>query len=549
MSINCKIIVNYHKPSRIFTDPLYIPFNAGRALLQQKYEQGIISRSEKQWLLQNTRGDDSGDNISDLNYSFCELTVMYWIWKNYDKIENPDYIGFCHYRRIFDVDSETLDRFISDNHIIYAGFRERVKYETIYEQFCKRHKNDLDLCIDYFRLNNKDFYESLNEYLSLPFEKSALFNMFVVQKDIFFECCGLLFELLFDLKNKIDLSTYSFYGSRVFGFIAERIIGAFFYHKFKQGYRLKKSVPFFFENQYLKVSIANVFGEKLEIYELLKGNKYNSSSNEKIVNIAMPLNTENLKLSFTTLESCAKYCLKGQKYRVHLLCDIDRKIKRSLFAKIKDSVSAILKFKQNFCVSLVVLSEELLSDLLDICVINRIKKTPALWFLLLNKNICKSDSVFWINSGFLLNYNWGLSLKSLETKSVKGIMGCESFYFFVAKNDQDGLDEIQTDFSKPIDYMQTNFLRLDLNFLSHEKVALAKRLVEINGYFVINLEGYDQNVDFVDYYWSVETSLSDDYPSLEHRLSFDNYMKFSTYDEHWIGVYVPEVTERNIHIL
>ena len=40
-------------------------------------------------------------NISHLNKKFSELTGMYWAWKNYDKLGNPDYIGFVHYRTLF----------------------------------------------------------------------------------------------------------------------------------------------------------------------------------------------------------------------------------------------------------------------------------------------------------------------------------------------------------------------------------------------------------------------------------------------------------------
>lgn len=40
--------------------------------------------------------DNTGDNISDKNSKYSELTAMYWAWKNRD----DDYLGICHYRRI-----------------------------------------------------------------------------------------------------------------------------------------------------------------------------------------------------------------------------------------------------------------------------------------------------------------------------------------------------------------------------------------------------------------------------------------------------------------
>ena len=75
------IIIATHKPYWVPDDPMYLPVQMGHAIHPAI---GYI-------------GDDTGENISERNANFCELTGLYWAAHNIDS----DYIGIVHYRRYF----------------------------------------------------------------------------------------------------------------------------------------------------------------------------------------------------------------------------------------------------------------------------------------------------------------------------------------------------------------------------------------------------------------------------------------------------------------
>ena len=79
-----KIIVCCHKQDIMANQEPYFPVHVGKALSDAKL--GI-------------QPDDEGKNISAKNRSYCELTGLYWAWKN---LKNVDVVGLCHYRRYFD---------------------------------------------------------------------------------------------------------------------------------------------------------------------------------------------------------------------------------------------------------------------------------------------------------------------------------------------------------------------------------------------------------------------------------------------------------------
>ena len=90
--MDLKILVCCHNQCVLPSDVFYLNIQVGTALSS---------------LNLNMHKDNEGDNISSKNGTYCELTGLYWAWKNL----KCDYIGLCHYRRFFDFrDSKSINR-------------------------------------------------------------------------------------------------------------------------------------------------------------------------------------------------------------------------------------------------------------------------------------------------------------------------------------------------------------------------------------------------------------------------------------------------------
>ncbi len=111
MARDLKIILVTHKEYDFPNAKYYIPIQVGKALSSHKL---------------NIQGDDVGDNISIKNSSFCELTALYWVWKN-NFIGDSDYVGFVHYRRYFSGERERLgDKRISSDEEFFAVLKNMI---------------------------------------------------------------------------------------------------------------------------------------------------------------------------------------------------------------------------------------------------------------------------------------------------------------------------------------------------------------------------------------------------------------------------------------
>ncbi|MBO4601340.1 MAG: DUF4422 domain-containing protein [Bacilli bacterium] len=208
---NIKVIIATHKKYQMPSDSIYLPVQVGA---EGKNDLGY-------------QKDNENDNISLKNPNFCELTGLYWAWKNL----KVDYIGLAHYRRHFSLKKKNKNVFknvltleeadkILDNVDIITPKKRRYYIENLYNHY--KHSlyiEPLDITGNIIKEKYPEYY---GQFLRLKKRRSAhMFNMFIMKKDKLDEYCTWLFDILFTLESKINLKDYDSFHSRLYGRISE----------------------------------------------------------------------------------------------------------------------------------------------------------------------------------------------------------------------------------------------------------------------------------------------------------------------------------------
>lgn len=177
----------------------------------------------------NAINDNTGENISTKNKNFCELTALYWIWKN--DIDSK-IVGITHYRRFFykNVICYKKDKIISDSRVkkilkrydMIIPIPIILNGDTVKEHYNKYHKiKDLELCKEIISKKFPEYIESFNAIMNKKLLYSC--NMLICRKELYNKYMEWLFEILFEIEKNIDISQYDEYNKRVYGFLAERL--------------------------------------------------------------------------------------------------------------------------------------------------------------------------------------------------------------------------------------------------------------------------------------------------------------------------------------
>ncbi len=203
-----RIFAMTHKAFTPPPDPMYVPLQVGRACHAPL---GYL-------------GDHTGDNISSLNPYYSELTGVYWLWKNY---HTADAIGVCHYRRYLIAEDghlyqkEDLVKLLGQYDMIVTKKLElRMPY---YNGFAATH-DEKDL-IETERVVAEKYPVYSPLFHDMVHKKQTYFaNMMICPKPLYDAYCTWLFDILFEVQQRIDTTGYDNYRKRVYGFLSEFLL-------------------------------------------------------------------------------------------------------------------------------------------------------------------------------------------------------------------------------------------------------------------------------------------------------------------------------------
>ena len=227
---NIVIFICAHKEVELPRHPYFLPVQAGAALHDH---------------IAGYQPDDEGENISEKNPHFCELTCHYWAWKN---LKHTDIVGLNHYRRYFDF-SRKWPQFSADKRFVPVGEFLRHDYQF----------PDLDEILDrydiilpvarHWRVSNTEQYggyhiardwETLRQIVKerspqyvTAFEqnmdrsnRAVGYNMFITKWKHFDEYSDWLFDILFEVERRVPPADDPVQ-SRIYGYMSERLINVF----------------------------------------------------------------------------------------------------------------------------------------------------------------------------------------------------------------------------------------------------------------------------------------------------------------------------------
>ena len=490
MDDKIKIFVTYKDKHKIIETDIIKPIQTGRAIADEAFE-GMI-------------GDDTGDNISAENPKYSEISAQYWTWKNYDKIDNPDYIGFMHYRRHFifndkkfipnaigcvefenlddnyleeiSMNDKAIEKFVHGNDIIIGTkillnnikiiCNKKNKTREAYKANSHLQAADYDLMLETVIKLFPEYETVINNMPKL--EYNYWYNIFIMKKEIFFEYNNFLFTILSELEKKIDMSFYCNDAIRTLGYLSERLLTIFVEKKRQENkYKIKETHISFLKNV---EETSNIICD------------------DNSINIVMSSSNFYTPYLATAIESLKENSNKAYKYKIYIMTQDMSERNKSLLLKNYNCDNMKLEFinmkffNYNFKVSSIITIETYFRVII-----------PQLFTS--KKNLIFIDSDVVILSDLVELYN-----KKVETP-IAAAKDYVMQALITSKRCSKYIIE-KLKIKKPFDYFNAGIMLYNLNLFTKTQSDEIKNLLLKNNY-----DFYDQdpfNIIFGDNYKELE---------------------------------------------
>lgn len=217
---NIAVAVATHKAYSMPGESCYLPLHVGAAL-HPGFDLGF-------------QRDDDGENISEKNGSYSELTGLYWIWKNVE----ADYKGLVHYRRLLGT-NDLLRRMSRDPYRRVASVddlltalhesgvvvaKKRNYYiETVYDHYAHTFDaTQFDECRYVLKNHSPEYVPAWDRLMQS--RGAHIYNMFVMRSELLDAYCSWMFPILFELEGRIGYAGMDAFQARWPGRVSERLL-------------------------------------------------------------------------------------------------------------------------------------------------------------------------------------------------------------------------------------------------------------------------------------------------------------------------------------
>lgn len=168
--------------------------------------------------------DNTGNNISDKNNIFGELTGLYWIWKNIN-FDSNDIIGFYHYNKGLKISKYKAINYFKKNNFkkawvaLPAGYIRDNPDEIVNQALIKVLREDYPL---YYKVWLKLYNSHMEGNQCRPA------NMFITTGNEFEKYCTFLFSVCFKVEDLLKKhTTLNKNMQRYCAFIGERLLNVY----------------------------------------------------------------------------------------------------------------------------------------------------------------------------------------------------------------------------------------------------------------------------------------------------------------------------------